>query len=186
MASQTGCSTSRTRSTSSRPRACATCASSCAFVRNEGIDCELEQTGTLDVATEPWQVEGSTRHVDLRRRTATSSRSSTASAIQAEVHSPRFLAGVRGGTRALRDGQPGEARVGTRGGRRAARRPDRTRTRASAGSTGAPARVDVHVDGGGSWRPDTSRRHVRVQRAGCGASRRCSCRSTTTCWSPSR
>ena len=68
-----------------------------AFVRNEGIDAELEETGTLDVATEPWQVDGLQEYVDLAARYGETLRFLDREAIQAEVHSPRFLAGVRVG-----------------------------------------------------------------------------------------
>ena len=34
-------------------------------MRNEGIDAELEETGTFDVAAEPWQVDGLHEYVDL-------------------------------------------------------------------------------------------------------------------------
>src|SRR3954453_6740266 len=42
-----------------------------AFVRNEGIDAELEETGTLDVATEPWQVDDLAAYVELAARHGT-------------------------------------------------------------------------------------------------------------------
>src|SRR4051794_12235135 len=39
-----------------------------AFVREEAIECELEETGTLDVATEPWQVDGLRAFLELGAR----------------------------------------------------------------------------------------------------------------------
>ena len=40
-----------------------------AFVRSESIDCELEPTGTLDVATQPHEVDGLRAYVELGRAT---------------------------------------------------------------------------------------------------------------------
>ena len=68
-----------------------------AFVRDEGIDCELEPTGVLDVATEPWQVAELEEWVELSARHGTALEYLDRDAVQAEVHSPRFLAGVRAG-----------------------------------------------------------------------------------------
>ena len=68
-----------------------------AFVRDEGIDCELEATGTLEVATEPWQVEGLRQSVELGARHGHALTFLPREEIQAEVRSPRFLAGVRAG-----------------------------------------------------------------------------------------
>ena len=42
-----------------------------AFVRDEGIDCDLEPTGVLDVATEPWQVAELEAWVELSARHGT-------------------------------------------------------------------------------------------------------------------
>ncbi len=68
-----------------------------AFVRAEGFDCELEETGTLDVATEPHQVEDLRAHVALANQHGNPLRFLDRDEIQAEVPSPRFLAGVRAG-----------------------------------------------------------------------------------------
>ncbi len=68
-----------------------------AFVRAEGIDCELEDTGTLDVATEPHQVDGLRAYVELANRHGNPVRFLDRDEIVAEIHSPRFLAGVRAG-----------------------------------------------------------------------------------------
>ena len=68
-----------------------------AFVRAEGIDCELEETGTLDVATEPHQVDDLRAHVGLAARHGVPLRFLERDEIQAEIPSPRFLAAVRSG-----------------------------------------------------------------------------------------
>jgi glycine/D-amino acid oxidase-like deaminating enzyme len=68
-----------------------------AFVRDEGIDCDLEPTGVLDVATEPWQVPELEAWVELSAEHGTTLDYLDRDAVQAEVHSPRFLAGVRAG-----------------------------------------------------------------------------------------
>ncbi len=73
-----------------------------AFVREEGIDCELEETGTLDVATEPYQVDELREFAELADRHGNPVRVLGRDEIQAEVHSPRFLAGIRfGGDRTV-------------------------------------------------------------------------------------
>ena len=121
-----------------------------AFVRNEGIDAELEETGTLDVATEPWQVDELARVRGARGR------------ARHRAHVPRpggdpgagplaALPGRRPGRpRAVRDGQPGEARLGARptaAERRGA--PDRRARRGCGGCARRAGRVEVQVDGGG-------------------------------------
>ena len=151
-----------------RPRARgrrATCASSCAFVRNEGIDCELEETGTLDVATEPWQVEGlrgvrdargphgDDAHVPRPRRRS-----------RREVHSPRFLAGVRAGPERCVMVNPAKLAVGTRDGGRAAGRHD------PEGSRVTPARAP-------------RRRGRRPRSTAARGSRRTRCSSATSAYS---
>jgi glycine/D-amino acid oxidase-like deaminating enzyme len=68
-----------------------------AFVRAEGIDCELEETGTLDVATEPYQVDDLRAFVELANRHGNPVTFLERDEIAAEVASPRFLAGVRAG-----------------------------------------------------------------------------------------
>ena len=66
-------------------------------MRDERIDCDLEPTGVLDVATEPWQVEDLQAWVELAARHGTELEYLDRDAVQAEVHSPRWLAGVRAG-----------------------------------------------------------------------------------------
>src|SRR3954447_17152202 len=68
-----------------------------AFIRNEGIDAELEETGTLDVATEPWQVEGLEEYVELAGAHGIGLQLLERDEIQDVVHSPTFRAAVRGG-----------------------------------------------------------------------------------------
>jgi glycine/D-amino acid oxidase-like deaminating enzyme len=68
-----------------------------AFVRAEGIECELEATGTLDVATEPHQVEDLLAFAELANRHGNPVRFLSRAEIADEVRSTRFLAGVRAG-----------------------------------------------------------------------------------------
>jgi glycine/D-amino acid oxidase-like deaminating enzyme len=68
----------------------------CAFVDREGIVCDLERSGAIGVATEPWQAEQFEREArDLPADSAL--RYYDRAQIQAEVHSPRFLAGFEEG-----------------------------------------------------------------------------------------
>ena len=67
------------------------------FVRAEGFDCELEETGTLDVATESHQVDELHEFAELANRHGNPVRILGREEIQAEIHSPRFLAGIRAG-----------------------------------------------------------------------------------------
>ena len=169
----TGSSTSRTRSMSSRREGARNLRELVAFVRDEGIDCELEETGTLDVATEPWQVDGLREYVDARR--ATRARRSTfldREAIQAEVHSPRFLAGVRAGPERCVMVDPAKLAWGSR------RRSTRRGARDPRGVTGPPARASgraastsASTAAASSRRTTCSSRPPRTA-AGCGGSRR--------------
>jgi glycine/D-amino acid oxidase-like deaminating enzyme len=68
-----------------------------AFVRAEGIDAELEETGTLDMATEPHQVDDLLAFAELAARHHHALAFLDRAEIQAAVHSPRFLAALRGG-----------------------------------------------------------------------------------------
>ena len=68
-----------------------------AFVGDEAIDCDLETTGVLDVATEPWQVPELQEWVELSAEHGIELEYLDRDAIQAAVHSPRWLAGVRAG-----------------------------------------------------------------------------------------
>ncbi len=66
-----------------------------AFVRDEGIDAELEATGTLDAAVEPWQVDALREHVEISNTHGNPLVFLERDEIQGVVHSHRFLAGVR-------------------------------------------------------------------------------------------
>jgi glycine/D-amino acid oxidase-like deaminating enzyme len=68
-----------------------------AFVRAEGIDAELEETGSLGVATQPHEVAELAAYVELGDRHGADLRFLDRAAIQSEVHSPRWLAGFRAG-----------------------------------------------------------------------------------------
>ncbi len=68
-----------------------------AFVRDEDIDAELEATGTLGVATQQHEVAELAAYVELGDRHGSAFRFLDRAAIQAEVHSPRWLAGFRAG-----------------------------------------------------------------------------------------
>ncbi|HET9457253.1 MAG TPA: FAD-binding oxidoreductase [Candidatus Limnocylindrales bacterium] len=65
-----------------------------AFARAEGIDCDLEEAGGLDVADQPHQVEEFRAWVDEAAGWGEHLEFLDREAIQAEVHSPRVLAGL--------------------------------------------------------------------------------------------
>jgi len=67
------------------------------FVRREGIDAELEETGSIDVATEPWQVEDLVSWLPVATAHGAGAELLDRSAVQGAVCSPRFLAGLRFG-----------------------------------------------------------------------------------------
>ncbi|HEY3334174.1 MAG TPA: FAD-dependent oxidoreductase [Candidatus Limnocylindrales bacterium] len=119
-----------------------------AFVRNEGIDAELEETGTLDVATESWQVGSLRAHVELAGRHGQSLTFLDREAIQSEVHSPRFMAAVRVGPDRCVMVNPAKLAWGlaTAAMRRGARIAEDSRVRRLERRAG---RVDVHVADGG-------------------------------------
>ena len=124
-----------------------------AFVRNEGIDAELEETGLLDVASEPWQADELRDYVEVGTRYGVELRFLERQEIQAEVHSPRFLAGVRSpGSRCVLV-NPAKLAWGlaTAAERRGARIAEGSRVRRLARRAGG---VDVHVEGGGIVRAD--------------------------------
>ena len=119
-----------------------------AFVRNEGIDAELEETGTFDVAAERWQVDGLREYVDLAAEHGIELTFLDREEIQAHVHSPRFQAGVRGGPERCVLVNPAKLAWGlaTAAERRGARIAERSRVRRLARRAG---RVEVQVEGGG-------------------------------------
>lgn len=65
-----------------------------AFTRAEGIDCDLEETGTLDVADQAWQVEEYRAWVDEAAAWGEELEFLDREAVQAEVHSPLWQAGL--------------------------------------------------------------------------------------------
>jgi glycine/D-amino acid oxidase-like deaminating enzyme len=65
------------------------------FVRARGIDCDLEETGALSVATEPWQSALLEEEVELATRHGDEPALLDRAAIQEALHSPTYLAGIR-------------------------------------------------------------------------------------------
>jgi glycine/D-amino acid oxidase-like deaminating enzyme len=65
------------------------------FVRARGIDCDLEQTGSMSVAVEPWQARELEAAVEVAARHGEAPMFLDRDAVQAAVHSPRYLAGLR-------------------------------------------------------------------------------------------
>lgn len=68
-----------------------------AFTRDQAIDCELEATGVLEVAGRPSQVEGFRATAEADRARGSTSRFLDRAELQAEVHSPLWLAGLERG-----------------------------------------------------------------------------------------
>lgn len=64
------------------------------FVREHGIDCHLEQTGTIGVATEPWHLAGLEEEAELHQRFGARTELLGADAVRAEVDSPTYLGGL--------------------------------------------------------------------------------------------
>ncbi len=151
-----------------------------AFVREEAIDCDLEPTGVLDVATEPWQVpelRGVGRAVGTPRDGARvpGPRGGAGGGPLATL--PRRRPGRR---RPDRDAQPGQAGLGPRRGGRATGRGHR---RAKPGDGARPPGGRRPRSRRGPGRRSTPRtwwsRRPRTA-PGSGDSRRCSCPCTTT------
>jgi glycine/D-amino acid oxidase-like deaminating enzyme len=67
-----------------------------AFVRDQGIDCDLEEVGTLTVADQPHQVEEFRAWVDEAAAWGEQVTFLDRDAVQAEVHSPIWQAGLLG------------------------------------------------------------------------------------------
>jgi glycine/D-amino acid oxidase-like deaminating enzyme len=65
------------------------------FVRARGIDCDLEETGSMSVAVEPWQARELEAAVEVGARYGEAPTFLDRAAVQAAVHSPRYLAGLR-------------------------------------------------------------------------------------------
>ncbi|MEV4174872.1 FAD-dependent oxidoreductase [Nonomuraea sp. NPDC049709] len=59
-----------------------------------GVDCSFERTGELHVATEPWQVEGLSEHLDLISDLGLDYLPLDQEQVRAEVNSPTYLGGL--------------------------------------------------------------------------------------------
>lgn len=68
-----------------------------AFVAAEGIDCGLEQTGSLSVADQPHQIEELRASADLAREYGIETTFLDRAAVWEEIHSPVFEAGLLSG-----------------------------------------------------------------------------------------
>ena len=64
------------------------------FVRTHGIECHLEQTGTVGVATEPWHLPGLEEEAELHERFGERVELLDRDAVRAEVDSPTYLGGL--------------------------------------------------------------------------------------------
>lgn len=62
-----------------------------ATVAREGIDCDLRRSGELDVATQPWQLEGLRETAELHERLGHQVTFLDADGVQDRVHSPTYL-----------------------------------------------------------------------------------------------
>ncbi|HET8614819.1 MAG TPA: FAD-dependent oxidoreductase, partial [Actinomycetales bacterium] len=63
-------------------------------VRGYGIDCAFERTGELDVAVQPWQVEGLREEHELARQSGLDLQLLDAAQTRALVDSPTYLGGL--------------------------------------------------------------------------------------------
>lgn len=64
------------------------------FVDAEGIDCHLEQNGSIDVATAGWQLDDLVEAADIHRRHGEEVTLLDRDALRAQVRSPLFLGGL--------------------------------------------------------------------------------------------
>jgi glycine/D-amino acid oxidase-like deaminating enzyme len=64
------------------------------FVRTHGIDCNLEQTGSISVATAPWQLDELTEAARLHETAGDPVTLLDAAAARAEIDSPTYLGGL--------------------------------------------------------------------------------------------
>ena len=60
-----------------------------------GIDCDLHEVGKTSLAVEPWQIDGLKSSADLSLRFGEEVEFQTRDEVQADVHSPTYLAGLR-------------------------------------------------------------------------------------------
>ena len=157
-----------------------------AFTREHGIDCDLEETGTLGLADQPYQVDEFRAWVDEAAEHGEHLVFLDRDAARAEVHSPLWHAGLYRPPGPRRAPGPREAvpRPGPRRTRAWGRRA-RAHPRDRASSDGPAASRSRRRPAPRSGRTRSSSRR-RPTRAGCAASRRCSCRSTTTSSCPIR
>jgi glycine/D-amino acid oxidase-like deaminating enzyme len=63
-------------------------------LRRHDIDCSFERTGELHVATEPWQLEGLSEHLDLISELGLDYLPLDQQQVRAEVNSPTYLGGL--------------------------------------------------------------------------------------------
>lgn len=68
-----------------------------AFVAAEGIDCGLEQTGSLSVADQPYQIDELLASADMAREYGIETTYLDRTAVWEEIHSPVFEAGLLSG-----------------------------------------------------------------------------------------
>ncbi len=64
-------------------------------IRDAGIDCDLRLTGKTTLALEPWQVDGLRAARELGARHGVDLEFQSQDEVQADVHSPTYLAGLR-------------------------------------------------------------------------------------------
>lgn len=63
-------------------------------VRRHGIDCDLELTGTIDVATAPWQLEELADSAEVHARLGEEATLLDAAQVRAQLDSPTYLGGL--------------------------------------------------------------------------------------------
>ncbi|WP_438856188.1 NAD(P)/FAD-dependent oxidoreductase [Agromyces sp. M3QZ16-3] len=66
-----------------------------ATIEAAGIDCDLRRVGKTTLAVEPWQVDGLREAVELGARHGVALELQSRDEVQADVHSPTYLAGLR-------------------------------------------------------------------------------------------
>ena len=150
-----------------------------AFTRTHGIDCDLEETGGLAVADQAYQVEEFRAAVDESAAHGEELVFLDREAIQAEVHSPLWQAGLYQppGRDVILDPAKlvrGLARVCEE---RGVVIHEGTRVRSVERRAGG---VRLTTEPGRAWTRTTSSSRRRPTRAGSAGSRRTSSRSTTT------
>jgi glycine/D-amino acid oxidase-like deaminating enzyme len=64
-------------------------------VTEAGIDCDLQPTGKTTLAVEPWQVDALAESAELAREFGEDVELQSREEVQADVHSPTYLAGLR-------------------------------------------------------------------------------------------